>query len=90
MIRSTGYKRTVPSEPAPEFQEPGADGNLIRMMNQASNFTKAFDLESAGVAGGGGGVGGVSIGNAERPSNLWYKVTGQSTYWYMYALMDES
>lgn len=88
MIRSTGYKRTIRPEPVPEFQEPGTDGNLIRMMNQASNFTKAFDLESAGVTGGGGGVGGVSIGNAERPSNLWYKVTGQSTYWYMYALMD--
>ena len=29
-----------------------------------------------------------AIGNAERPSNLIYKVTSQSTYWYMYALMD--
>ena len=56
MIRSTGYKRTIRPEPAPEFKEPGADGNLIRMMNQASNFAKAFDLESAGVTGGGGGV----------------------------------
>lgn len=28
------------------------------------------------------------IGNAERPSNIWYKITGQTSYWYMYALMD--
>ena len=29
-----------------------------------------------------------AIGNAERPSNLWYRMTGQASYWYMYALMD--
>lgn len=29
-----------------------------------------------------------SFGNAERPSNIWYRMNGQSTYWYMYALMD--
>lgn len=28
------------------------------------------------------------IGNADRPSNMWYRVTSQSSYWYMYALMD--
>lgn len=31
---------------------------------------------------------GTAIMNAERPSNLWYKVTDQTTYWYVYALMD--
>ena len=29
-----------------------------------------------------------AIGNAARPSNLYYKITGQASYWYMYALMD--
>jgi len=29
-----------------------------------------------------------SIGNADRPSNVWFRMNGQSTYWYMYALMD--
>lgn len=29
-----------------------------------------------------------SIGNAERPSNIWYRMNGQTSYWYMYALMD--
>lgn len=29
-----------------------------------------------------------AIGNAGRPSNLYYKITGQASYWYMYALMD--
>jgi hypothetical protein len=28
------------------------------------------------------------IGNAERPSNIWYRLNGQTAYWYMYALMD--
>ena len=30
----------------------------------------------------------MTIGNADRPSNIWYRMNGQSTYWYMYALMD--
>ena len=30
----------------------------------------------------------VSIENAERPTNFWYRVTGQTSYWYMYAYMD--
>ena len=29
-----------------------------------------------------------SIGNADRPSNLFYRMNGQSFYWNMYALMD--
>lgn len=29
-----------------------------------------------------------AIGNADRPSNLWYKITERSAYWYMYKLMD--
>ena len=29
-----------------------------------------------------------SIGNADRPSNVWFRMNGQATYWYMYALMD--
>ena len=29
-----------------------------------------------------------SIENAERPSNLWFRQLGTSTYWYMYAVMD--
>lgn len=32
--------------------------------------------------------GNIGIGNADRPSNIWYRMNGQSTYWYMYALMD--
>lgn len=28
------------------------------------------------------------IANAERPSNVWYRFNGQTTFWYMYALMD--
>ncbi len=29
-----------------------------------------------------------AIMNAERPSNVWFRVTDQTSYWYMYALMD--
>jgi len=29
-----------------------------------------------------------TIGNSERPSNLWYKITGMANYWRMYAMMD--
>ena len=29
-----------------------------------------------------------AIGNADRPSNIWFRLNGQSTYWYQYALMD--
>lgn len=29
-----------------------------------------------------------AIGNAERPTNIWYRLNGQTTYWYMYAIMD--
>ena len=29
-----------------------------------------------------------TIGNAERPSNLWYRITGMANYWRMYAMMD--
>lgn len=29
-----------------------------------------------------------TFGNAERPSNIWYRMNGQSTYWYMYSMMD--
>lgn len=29
-----------------------------------------------------------AIMNAERPSNILYRTTGQTSYWYMYALMD--
>lgn len=28
------------------------------------------------------------IANAERPSNIWYRFNGQTSFWYMYALMD--
>jgi len=31
---------------------------------------------------------GKTIGNAERPSNLWYRITGMANYWRMYAMMD--
>ena len=31
---------------------------------------------------------GKAIMNGERPSNLMYRVTNQTNYWYMYALMD--
>lgn len=29
-----------------------------------------------------------TIGNADRPSNVWYRLNGQTTYWFQYALMD--
>lgn len=29
-----------------------------------------------------------AIGNADRPSNIWFRLNGQSTYWYQYAWMD--
>lgn len=29
-----------------------------------------------------------TIGNADRPSNVWFRLNGQSTYWYQYAWMD--
>lgn len=30
----------------------------------------------------------ISIENAERPTNFWYRVTGLTSYWHMYAYMD--
>ena len=30
----------------------------------------------------------MSIENAERPTNFWYRVTGLTSYWHMYAYMD--
>lgn len=30
----------------------------------------------------------MAIGNADRPSNVWFRLNGQSTYWYQYAWMD--
>ncbi len=30
----------------------------------------------------------LSIGGAERPSNMWYKSSNLSNHWYMYAIMD--
>lgn len=81
MVRTSAFKRPAQAMTPPvqgdqdDFRE-----NLLRM----STFSKAFNLDRNASPS----VGGISIGNAERPSNLWYKVTGQSTYWYMYAMMD--
>lgn len=77
--RSSG---AAPSPTASAGPEP-----VFRIGDQ-SPFMKAFDLNAPSSPTARPGVGGVSVGNAERPSNLWYKVTGQSTYWYQYALMD--
>ena len=33
-------------------------------------------------------AGSISIENAERPTNFWYRVTGLTSYWHMYSYMD--
>lgn len=89
MIRTTAPKAVPLPQPAPAPGPVTADPavELFRSTDNTSMFRKAFNLDH-GDGRRIGGVAGVTIGNAERPSNLWYKVTGQSTYWYQYALMD--
>lgn len=62
------------------------DENVRKFIAEQSPFLKAYNLNAP--SGNRVGTTETIIENAERPSNLWYKVTGQSTYWYMYALMD--
>ena len=81
MVRTSGLKRPAQAQAPPmTANAPDVQSQLLGM----SPFMRAFDLNQNRSPS----VGGITIGNAERPSNLWYKVTGQSTYWYMYALMD--
>ena len=81
MVRTSGLRRPAQAQAPPmTANAPDVQSQLLGM----SPFMRAFDLNQNRSPS----VGGITIGNAERPSNLWYKVTGQSTYWYMYALMD--
>lgn len=77
IITPNSFRKKVESSPLPQgltsLEEFGIDSSTF--------------LKSQGLMGQ-GRVGEATIGNAERPSNMWYRVTGQTTYWYMYALMD--
>lgn len=77
IITPNSFRKKVESNPLPQgltsLKEFGVDSETF--------------LKSQGLMGQ-GRVGEATIGNAERPSNMWYRVTGQTTFWYAYALMD--
>lgn len=82
MVTITGPKphlnRTLPTvAKASPINEPPMDMSQFGMTSDdfIKHMEKAQRMEAA-------------IGNGERPSNLWYRMTGQASYWYMYALMD--
>ena len=88
MIQTSGFFRKSKEVPEPhESSSDDVDRAIREYVSSQSPFKKAFNFNVPSDRRV-GGVDAVTIENAERPSNLWYKVTGQSTYWYMYALMD--
>ena len=66
----------VVREVSPLYEQPMDMSQMGMDSNEVfKHLEKAQRLESA-------------IGNSERPSNIWYRMTGRASYWYMYALMD--
>ena len=86
MVRVTGPRIIDHGEPIikaaalPRVQEPPSRsfslGDFGADMKRTAEIHNSGDRVRAGVM------------NAERPSNLWYRTSGMSTYWYMYSLMD--
>lgn len=77
MVHSTGLKK---SSSFVSSMTPNPTGFALPQLGLDSKSTvDALDKGSRMAA---------SIGNAERPSNLWFKMTDRASYWYMYALMD--
>lgn len=77
MVHSTGIKKntTVTAVSPPSMESFTMSQLGMDSKSMLDHIQKAQRMEAA-------------VGNAERPSNLWYKMTERASYWYMYALMD--
>lgn len=83
MVRVSGLRRSAPLVASVDPTQHTAFEKGLSPTDVDAGFQTAF-----GDAREGSQRTGVTIGNADRPSNVWYRMNGQSTYWYMYALMD--
>lgn len=78
MVRVSGLSTPIrKSVPAPAPASPSLPLSAI-----------GADLESAAKSIAKSKRWSQAIMNAERPSNMWYRVTEQTSFWNMYALMD--
>lgn len=78
MVRVSGFQKAATSAaPTVTSVSPEMDMSFFQtsMDTLADNLVEATRADKA-------------IGNAERPSNIMYRMNGQSMYWYMYFVMD--
>lgn len=75
-------KAAQPSSGSVMAFEPGAEPLDLRKMGWDLDSTMATLRKAERLSST------ISIENAERPTNFWYRVTGLTSYWHMYAYMD--
>lgn len=78
MVRSSHFPRTLGSSVVTKATPPEPPSLTLSAFGADSN-TVLNNIRKASMD--------VVIGNAERPSNIWYKMNSQQNFWIMYSLM---
>lgn len=80
MTRSLRPSKTTAAVAKSDTVNVGLPALSLKAFNLDTNST--FDVLDRAQRDG------AAIGNAERPSNMFFRTTNKTPYWYMYALAD--